>query len=171
MQIRWLNAILIACSLYLFDRTPVLAQSPAPIAHNGFVQYDSLAGGPAQGVSLVDYDRDGRLDLFLAAPEGRHRLLRNLGGLIFADVTQETALDQAAAGTIGVWADVNNDGRTDLFVAGTKSCQLFLADEQGRFQDMSSMANGFGEQYVMAALWSDVNRDGFLDLYLACFDA
>jgi hypothetical protein len=36
--------------------------------------------GPFGGVVLVDVDRDGRLDAFVASPRGRNRLLMNTGG-------------------------------------------------------------------------------------------
>jgi len=165
------KAFFLTCLLSLLDLQLLPAQTAAPIAHNGFQRYDSLAIKDAKGVSLCDFDRDGLLDLFVAARGGGHRLLRNLGDFHFADVTEGSGIDSAAAGVLGVWADVDNDGLPDLFTASPQACQLFHNSEQGTFQDMSSIANGFGQQHVMAALWSDVDRDGFLDLYLACFDA
>ena len=69
----------------------------------------------AYGVSLVDFDEDGRPDVTIAAKEGVY-LLRNEGDWNFADVTQSMGLrapalanrvDQAHA---VIWVDVDDDG-------------------------------------------------------------
>ncbi len=69
----------------------------------------------------ADYDNDGLLDIFI--PRGawhewpmRPTLLRNLGGR-FEDVTRASGLLEAANSNAAAWADYDNDGRVDLFVA------------------------------------------------------
>ena len=166
-----LKVVLVTCLFFLLDLQPLFAQPDTPIAHNGFQLYDSLAINNAKGVSLCDFDRDGNLDLFVAVRGGGHRLLRNLGDLYFVDVTKGSGIDSASASVLGMWADVDNDGLPDLFTASSQASQLFRNSEQGLFQDMSSAADGFGQEQVLAALWSDVDRDGFVDLYLACFNS
>jgi len=68
-----------------------------------------------------DYDGDGRPDIFVVSRRESCRLFRNLGGWKFEDVTAKAGVgDQGAAA--GIWkqgvtfADVNNDGRLDLYV-------------------------------------------------------
>ena len=58
--------------------------------------------GPSAGACFIDYDGDGKPDLFLvsATADGTSRLLHNLGGGRFADVTMTTASICEAA----VWA-------------------------------------------------------------------
>lgn len=66
------------------------------------------------GVSVGDYDNDGRPDLYLTSL-GRSYLLRNEGGR-FRDVTQSAGIEAAKWTTSAAWLDYNKDGRLDLFV-------------------------------------------------------
>jgi enediyne biosynthesis protein E4 len=119
------------------------------------------------GVALLDYDGDGRLDVFLAGAAGPNRLYRNAGGRRFADVS-------AAAGIVsrgysmGVAAgDSDGDGHMDLFVAGVSGHLLLRNNGQGRFEDATRKAGLGGEQpWSVAAGWFDYDRDGDLDLFV-----
>jgi hypothetical protein len=161
-------------------------------------------GGWASGVCAGDYDNDGRVDLFLTA-YGRSRLMRNLGGLRFEDVTAAAGLARGEAR----WAsgcsflDYDRDGRLDLFVAHYLSfdletapekgqgpnCQwkgvpvncgpkglafdtplLFHNDGGGRFSDASARSGvaRVTSRYAMTAAAADLDGDGWVDLYVAC---
>ena len=81
-------------------------------------QEAGLAGIKAHGVSWGDYDEDGDLDVFLAG-KNQVWLYRNTPGR-FEDVTAATGLDQiknSETGGGGYFADYDNDGDLDLFVA------------------------------------------------------
>lgn len=92
------------------------------------------------GLSAVDFDADGDLDLYactygagksyaagLPVPipfhdannGGSNRLLRNEGGFRFVDVTADSGLDQnnARFSFAAAWEDYDNDGDQDLYVA------------------------------------------------------
>jgi hypothetical protein len=68
------------------------------------------------GVSVGDYDNDGRDDVYLTALEG-DRLFHNEGGGRFRDVTAASGIRNASFGTSAAWLDYDKDGRIDLFVA------------------------------------------------------
>jgi hypothetical protein len=147
------------------------------------------------GCCVGDYDGDGRDDLFVTG-FGGCRLYRNLGGGKFADVT-------AAAGIVtppGFWgtgcafADVNKDGRLDLYVASyvrydpkipycksgnvmsgcspnqyrTQPNQLYLNLGSGRFAEK---AKALGVEDATGAglgvLTSDFDDDGRTDIFVA----
>ena len=77
-----------------------------------------IAAGLGGGLTLLDADGDGDLDLFVAAPDGQ-RLLRNDGKGSFVDATADSGLAAVPVGAVpigGVAGDYDNDGRTDLFV-------------------------------------------------------
>ena len=81
-------------------------------------------------VSFGDFDNDGDLDVALATLYQGHysKLYRNDGAAGFVDVTYETGT--AVHDAVGViWADVDEDGDLDLFVAGrgvgSREVQLF----------------------------------------------
>jgi hypothetical protein len=138
------------------------------------------------GVAVLDYDGDGRMDLYFVdsmpwpgeegaegpAPTGR--LYRNLGGR-FADVTKEAGLDRPCFGMGAVAGDFDGDGDPDLFVTAVGACTLWRNDG-GRFTDVAAAAGVAGEPWTDEAgrphdpVWScaaflDFDRDGVLDLY------
>ena len=77
------------------------------------------------GVALIDYDNDGRLDLFfvngstLEGPADRaptNHLYRNTGTGSFEDVTRKAGLAASGWGQAACVGDYDNDGSDDLFV-------------------------------------------------------
>src|SRR5450432_1532853 len=108
---------------------------------------ESMAGG----VAILDYNGDGRPDIFFTnganiatlnkdEPKYRDRLFRNDGKGKFTDVTDAAGV----AGTgydIGVAvADYDNDGRPDIFVAGVHRNTLYRNNGDGTFSDVTSKA-------------------------------
>ncbi|MFM1768949.1 MAG: hypothetical protein RJA22_1478 [Verrucomicrobiota bacterium] len=98
--------------------------TPALYANDGRGRFTDVTAGSGLDLSLYgmgaavgDYDNDGRPDVFLTAVGG-NRLLRNLGGGKFADVTQAAGVAGApeAWSTCAAWLDYDLDGRLDLFV-------------------------------------------------------
>ena len=70
------------------------------------------------GASLVDFDADGRLDVFLPNNvDHPNALYRNLGNATFVDVAAERGVDDpASAGSMGLFFDYDNDADLDLLV-------------------------------------------------------
>lgn len=140
-------------------------------------KYFPTANG--SGVAVLDYDGDGRLDLYLAttrelplsAPsESRgNRLYRNLGDLRFQDVT-ETAGVRFQGFTHGVVsADVDNNGHPDLFLANLGPDALFLNNGDGTFRDASRNFPADGPPWSSSGAFFDYDNDGHLDLYVSCY--
>jgi hypothetical protein len=132
---------------------------------NGGLKFKMLVYGPA-GISAVDYDNDGRYDLFI--PDGvESRLFHNEGGGRFADKTALAGLSGLDGVSVGVFADYDNDGRKDLFVSRTfRPNQLFHNEGHGRFIDVTARS-GIGEDCcTTVASWGDYDNDGYLDLYV-----
>src|SRR5271155_2275440 len=67
------------------------------------------------GVTIGDYDNDGRDDVYITALGGDH-LFHNEGNGHFKDVTRESGLANSAFGASAVWFDYDRDGKLDLFV-------------------------------------------------------
>ncbi len=151
--------------------------------------------------TFVDYDRDGLLDLFLAnyirwAPErelechfrtgrrdychpnnygapARDTLYRNLGAGRFEDVSVAAGLGAAFGNGLGVAAaDLDGDGRTDLFVASDMLAnQLWIQGADGRFRDralaLGCALSSRGEaESGMGVQAFDYEEDGDLDLFI-----
>jgi enediyne biosynthesis protein E4 len=129
----------------------------------------------ARNVMPLDYDNDGRLDLlviedkFTAKP--RTALFRNEGDLKFRDVTKVVGLPENLFGLGAAVADLNGDGRPDLFIP--HSNRLFLSTKDGKFREVAELNDVFawkpldGEDWPCGAHFVDLNRDGRLDLVLS----
>jgi len=121
------------------------------------------------GVAVIDFDQDGKPDLFFAnsrpwpgqpAPTtGRatQALYRNLGEGKFEDVTSAFGLDLEFYGMGVAVGDYDNDGWPDLFVTAVGGNRLFHNAGGKRFEEMTILA-GLGEPLS----WPNVGFDAFL---------
>jgi len=151
---------------YKHQRDPKL-DVKSPSAHSAFIM-----GHAFGGVSTVDYNNDGRPDIFFA--DGRRsRLYRNdgitpSGQIRFTDVTHEAGLDGIDQATAGIFADVDNDGFPDLLVLRYLAPnKLFHNNGDGTFTDRSAE---MGLDFIgtsTSACFLDYDRDGYVDLYVA----
>jgi len=139
------------------------------------------------GVAILDFDRDGRQDLFFTNG-GNHpdALYRNLGEGRFEDVAAQAGVDSTARHGAVVSGDIDNDGDEDLVVT-TECTSGTLNPETGRplgdgnitiYENLgdgtflerqptlASGASDIGTCPVSIEL-ADINRDGFLDLAIA----
>lgn len=134
-----------------------------------------------RSVGVLDYDNDGRLDLFIVADSltgsGTRvsKLMRNTGNLTFSDQTASAGLPTNLAGLGVAVGDGNGDGWPDLVMTGGTSgsgsyakAYLFVNRRNGTFADATTpnlawSARG-SEDWTAGAAWGDLNRDGRLDL-------
>ena len=128
------------------------------------------------GAAAADFNNDGHLDFYL--PRGswqpnpiRPSLLRNNGDGTFSDVTQEAGLlDPVNSDTVG-WADFDNDGHVDLFVACERQpCRLWRNRGDGTFENVAAqagLANDAGMWKGVA--WLDFDNDRHIDLFLTSY--
>src|SRR3989442_5723291 len=71
------------------------------------------------GVAASDIDGDGLVDLYFTSNLGSNRLYRNLGNFRFEDITDRAGVADSVGWKSGVtMADVNGDGRLDIYVSG-----------------------------------------------------
>lgn len=123
--------------------------------------------------SFVDYDNDGDLDLYCAnyGVSAKNVLYRNNGDGTFSDVTDAAGVGDPSWSWMGVWADVNNDRRPDLYVvngrypAGEPN-RLYLNNGNGTFSDISQKSGTADPHWGLGAAFADIDNDGDLDLYV-----
>jgi tetratricopeptide (TPR) repeat protein len=132
-------------------------------------------GGQLGGLNMIqaDYNNDGCTDILLLRgawefPQ-RKSLLRNNCDGTFTDVTADAGLAEPAADTqTAVWADIDNDGLLDLFVANEdRPAQLFRNRGDGTFEDISHKAGIDHVAYSKAVVAADYDNDGYVDFYVS----
>lgn len=72
--------------------------------------------GWGMGVTAVDYDNDGQVDLFATGFQ-RNVLYRGLGQCKFQDVTDKAGVSGSGFNAGAAWADYDRDGDLDVFIA------------------------------------------------------
>lgn len=145
----------------------------------------------------VDFDGDGRPDLYVVNDFGRKNLYRNNGDGTFADVAAEAGVEDVGAGMSVCWFDYDNDGQQDLYVAdmwsaagGRVSTQeqfmkgapeedrallrkhsegnsLFHNEGHGQFADIGASAGVQMGRWSWSSYAWDFDHDGYADLYIA----
>ena len=158
----------------------------------GSFQGTGTAPATTLAASAADYDNDGLVDIYVGSyvfwrgatsstgsrlPLPYHEahngaanfLFRNLGDGRFADVTETAGLSEgndrftfAAA-----WADYDDDGDADLYVANDfGSNNLYRNEGDGTFVDVAAAVGVADVGPGMSVSWEDYDNDGDLDLYV-----
>jgi hypothetical protein len=199
MSMRWALVCAWAAALACLD-----AASPAPEVAMRFTDVSEAAGLSFKhessatsnkylietmggGVALIDYDNDGRLDVFFTngakledpMPPGRppdksqpaywNRLFRQGSDGRFTDVTEKaglTGMPQNAYGMGVAVGDYDNDGWADLYVTNYGANTLYHNDGNGTFTDVTARAGAAAGGWSTSAGFLDYDNDGRLDLFV-----
>jgi hypothetical protein len=120
------------------------------------------------GVSAIDWDEDGAVDLFLSYDFFNNQLLRNAGGELH-DLLPGLGASLYNNGMGTAFADFDHDGRWDYWVGDIGPDQLWMSTATG-------VENRAGPTGVVDATWThvgwgpvaqDFNNDGFDDVFIA----
>ncbi len=129
------------------------------------------------GVTLLDYDNDGWLDIYLVngstydALAGKAKapsaaLFHNNHDGTFTDVTAKAGVSNDRWGVGAVSADYDNDGYADIFVSNYGKSRLYHNNHDGTFTDVAEKAGVTFEGWATGATWGDYDGDGKLDLFV-----
>lgn len=140
------------------------------------------------GLGAIDYDLDGRIDLYFATgtpfpiggsqslplegadrsplPAPHNRCFRNLGGWRFQDVTGPSGLFHDGYSHGVAVGDFDADGFPDAYVTCYGGNVLFQNRGDGTFARVEEQALVSDGRWSSSAVWFDYDDDGLLDLYV-----
>jgi hypothetical protein len=157
----------------------------------GDTTYQNILESSGSGVTVLDYDGDGYLDLYLlngtylegiSSADGRrfagtpNQLYRNNGDGTFTETAAHAGLDDRRWSMAAAPLDYDGDGKVDLFLANYGPNRLFHNNGDGTFTDVAGEVglrgpdtiSGFAKWSVGGAWW-DYDNDGRADLFVCNF--
>ena len=134
--------------------------------------------GKGMGVAFGDFNRDGRMDIFVANDSTRNFLFENEGSGRFHEVGLETGVGlgesgRPVAGMGADFRDIDNDGLPDIVLTGmiNDSYQLFRNFGKPYFFEDYTLRSGLATQTRQLTGWGmgafDFDNDGWKDLFFA----
>ncbi len=182
---------------------PVLDSQNRPITAGGFVKtgpviFEDISGkagltswhhtmgtpeklfildAPGSGVALLDYDKDGWLDIYLVngstydALSGKAlplhaALFHNNHDGTFTDVAAEAGVTNDRWGFGVAVGDYDNDGWPDLYVTNFGKNRLYRNNHDGTFTDKAEKAGVQLGGWSTGPTFGDYDGDGRLDLFV-----
>ncbi len=138
----------------------------AKITSDDIINNDGENSG---GISYGDYDNDGYEDVFIAHWGRNNALFKNNGDRSFTKIITGPIINDADASLGSGWADYDNDGDKDLFVANHNLSNNFLYENNGdnTFTKITQGSIVTDGGYSVGASWADYDNDGDLDLFVA----
>jgi hypothetical protein len=139
---------------------------------------DYIIETKGSGVCLLDYDKDGWLDIYIvngstvdalsgkAAPPHAALFHNNHDGT-FTDVSEKAGVTNDRWGFGCAVADYDNDGWPDLYVSNFGKNRLYHNNQNGTFTDVAGKAGVTLGNWSTGVTWGDYDGDGWLDLFVA----
>ena len=136
------------------------------------------------GATGIDFNRDGLLDLAVSGTSGGTlRLLQNMGGMRFKEVSSEVGIQPTTTVAVSVAAgDANGDGWLDLFVNTRSSLEgeeqapgngpnhLYMNTGKGSFKEEAAERGvAWGTTQGFGSWFFDYDNDGDVDILASNF--
>lgn len=150
------------------------------VCTSGTKDKEYIVEATACTVAVLDYDNDGRPDIFLAngstinaelgkeAPP-KSALYRNLGDWKFEDVTARAGVANERWAMGVAVGDYNNDGFADMFVGNYGISRLYKNNGDGTFTDVAEKVGLAVKGWHTGASFGDYDKDGRLDIFIPAY--
>ncbi|HVF49469.1 MAG TPA: CRTAC1 family protein [Pyrinomonadaceae bacterium] len=155
----------------------VTARTGIRFTHTSAPEKKYIVESMSGGVLLLDFDRDGWLDIYLTnAPtvemalkgqKARSALYRNARDGTFTDVTDKAGIAYPGFAMGGAVGDYNNDGWPDIYVTCLGGNVLYRNNGDNTFTDVTRAAGASDGRWSAGAAFGDYDGDGLLDLLVA----
>jgi hypothetical protein len=155
----------------------VTAKAGIRFQHNADPQSKYIPESMSGGVLLLDYDRDGWLDIYftnaptlemaLRGEKARGALYHNNHDGTFTDVTDKAGIATPGWAMGGAVGDYNNDGWPDIYITALHGNVLYRNNGDGTFTDVTAKAGVADGRWSTGAAFGDYDGDGYVDLMVA----
>ena len=155
----------------------VYSKTGITFSHTSAPEKKYIVESMSGGVLLIDYDRDGFLDIYFTnAPtvemalkneKSKSLLYRNNGNGTFSDVTDKAGVGFPGYAMGGAVGDINNDGFPDMYITCLGGNILYKNNGDGTFSDITKQAKVADGRWSAGAAFGDYDGDGWLDLFVA----
>ena len=130
----------------------------------------TVSGGYCETASWGDYDKDGKVDLYVSNSAGQNKnlLFHNDGANTFTKITTGDPVNDVTESRSVNWTDMDGDGDLDLFVTNESGQDenIYRNDSTGFVKiTAGTLVNSGGN--TMSSSWGDFDNDGDLDVFLA----
>ena len=133
--------------------------------HHGGTGNKQLAETMGSGVAWLDFDRDGRWDLYFVDSDGANALYRGSDDAIEA-APQANIADPSYGMGVSV-SDYDGDGFSDVYITNLGRNALYRNNGDGTFSGVTEEAGVGDPEWSVSSAWGDLNGDGLPDLYVA----
>ena len=137
-----------------------------------FIEVGTSAGvadtSSSYGQAWGDFNADGQIDFYLtnyANGENINKLFKNNGNGTFSDIASSMGLAFSGFSQGPAWADFDNDGDLDLYLANNGTNHLYRNDGT-TFSEIGSTAQVLGSGISQHASWADYDNDGDVDIHV-----
>jgi enediyne biosynthesis protein E4 len=152
----------------------ITAKTGIRFRHSAAPEKKYIAESMSGGVLLLDYDRDGWVDIYftnsptvamaIKGEKSRSALYHNNHDGTFTDVTDRAGLATPGFAMGGAVGDYNNDGWPDIYVTCLGGNVLYRNNGDGTFTDVTAKAGVADGRWSTGASFGDYDRDGYIDL-------
>ncbi|MEO6589233.1 MAG: CRTAC1 family protein [Pyrinomonadaceae bacterium] len=157
--------------------TDIYKQTKINFTHTSAPEKKYIVESMSGGVLLIDYDRDGWLDIYftnaptvemaLKKEKSKSLLYRNNQNGTFTDVTDNAGVGFPGYAMGGAVGDFNNDNFPDMYITCLGGNVLYKNNGDGTFSDVTKKAGVTDGRWSAGAAFGDYDGDGFLDLAVA----
>lgn len=130
--------------------------------------------GEGTGAAVADFDRDGKLDVYLTSlRQGASRLFKGKGDGTFIDVSERAGVLLKTPARSCAWSDIDGDGFVDLYVTSPQGRNfLFRNNKDGAFTDIAVQAGvDFAGRHSLGCAFGDIDGDGLDDLFVTAYQS
>jgi hypothetical protein len=146
--------------------------------HTSSPEAKFIAESMSGGVALIDYDRDGWLDIYftnaqsvdmaLHRVKARSALYHNNRDGTFTDVTDKAGVGYPCWAMGASVGDYDNDGWPDLLVTCLNGVVLYRNNGDGTFSDVTKDSGlGVDTGWATGAAFGDYDNNGWADLFVS----